>query len=830
MFNRFVDGCFIKGFMQHDRPAPPGLLARERLFILGVATAAVLFLILATLGAATDWWRVDEAFTWDMVRDHWGAMIRRTMADVHPPLYYLALKGFCQLWSRPEAMQAFSMLMGLGALLTAALIGRLLRGARLGVLVALLWATFPFLLHYSQDARMYTMALFLETLGLLGWAMAPRRPRAGWALFVLSLTASLYTQNLCLIFAAALIAGETARHLFLWCKKTYSTPPPRILPKPGLRWILSAAITIALSYAPWTWILHHQMNNPGLKLYIRPPLWVDVAKGLFLYPYTLFNFPSLPLWTWAPGLVFIAVLPALWLRARLRRAVEVDKTIGAPPVCEILIGVVWLCLVFAVLYSKLILPIFEICRHAMLFTPFLLIPAAAWLEERSLRWTGRLAVIGLVALSGALCLATLRHPRERDMRPQIDAILTQAPSGPPILAYPRIIPTESLMWEPVKDYGERTPIPGDVTSCTLIVRTREGFQREAIMRAAKLTMTQAASVKPIFSTYEASAYLLKGLPPGALAKLVGRNLGIGVDSIDRQAGRWLPEVKWAATELAGALEPAGQLAPMTLDNPYWLGLRLNHPQSDLVLSMPEKAGESYGAVMAGGYLISGNGENSFRTRLGRGLEYLTEPVERGFMFARLAAGGMGKSRIHFSIPESVVRPRTASLGSLLPGFYLNWAGWRPLRRAEFQKPGYAGEVYDAGALGDELYLRSGFNEPEGTPSAETRWTRATFEAELPVWPGSAPREVVLWGALNANIRERRIALEVTPNAGGPPVRAEATFPQSDFGPYALRFPAPLAPGIYRFRFTVGTWSPKAAGLGGDARELGFFLDALQLRE
>lgn len=217
--------------MQHDhpthpRPTSPGLLARERPFILGVAAAAVLFLILATLGAATDWWRIDESFTWDMIRDSWSSMIRRTMADVHPPLYYLALHAFYLLWPRPEAMQAFSMLMGLAALLAAALIGRLLRGARLGVLIALLWATFPFLLHYSQDARMYTMALFLETLGLLGWVMAPRRPRAGWALFVISLTASLYTQNLCLIFAAALIGGEMARCIILWYKKTYFTPPP----------------------------------------------------------------------------------------------------------------------------------------------------------------------------------------------------------------------------------------------------------------------------------------------------------------------------------------------------------------------------------------------------------------------------------------------------------------------------------------------------------------------------------------------------------------------------------------------------------------------------
>lgn len=168
-------------------------------------------------------------------------------------------------------------------------------------------------------------------------------------------------------------------------------------------------------------------------------------------------------------------------------------------------------------------------------------------------------------------------------------------------------------------------------------------------------------------------------------------------------------------------------------------------------------------------------------------------------------------------------------GDARPGVYLTWAGMRALRPEECRAAGFAGEYFDVGALGDELFLRSGFNEAEGAPPAEARWTRERFVAELPVWPGTPVCEVVLVGILPAAVRERTVAVEVTGGGHGMEFKTAATFAKTDYGEYVLRLPEALGAGVYRFAFTVGTYSPREAGLGSDDRRLGFFLNAIGLR-
>lgn len=66
---------------------------REIPFVLSLGAVVALYLLLALLGALTDWWWIDEAYTWDMVQHPAPEIVARAAADVHPPLYYLALAG-----------------------------------------------------------------------------------------------------------------------------------------------------------------------------------------------------------------------------------------------------------------------------------------------------------------------------------------------------------------------------------------------------------------------------------------------------------------------------------------------------------------------------------------------------------------------------------------------------------------------------------------------------------------------------------------------------------------------------------------------------------------
>ncbi|MEB2288914.1 MAG: glycosyltransferase family 39 protein [Anaerolineae bacterium] len=113
--------------------------------------------------------------------------------DIHPPGYYLALKGWIALAGRSEfGLRALSALEGVLAVALTIALGRALFGRAAGTLAGLFVALSPFAVYYSQETRMYaqlallsaaSMALFARWLGGFtaesGGAYHNISPRAG---------------------------------------------------------------------------------------------------------------------------------------------------------------------------------------------------------------------------------------------------------------------------------------------------------------------------------------------------------------------------------------------------------------------------------------------------------------------------------------------------------------------------------------------------------------------------------------------------------------------------------------------------------------------------
>jgi hypothetical protein len=113
---------------------------------------------------------------------------------------------------------------------------------------------------------------------------------------------------------------------------------------------------------------------------------------------------------------------------------------------------------------------------------------------------------------------------------------------------------------------------------------------------------------------------------------------------------------------------------------------------------------------------------------------------------------------------------------------------------------------------------------EGMIQSASRWTGRVFSLDLPVWPDTQYRQVVLCGILPKAIEKRAIRVEV----GGQ--QASQRFETQGYAEYVVRLPEPIPPGIRRVQITLEeTWSPAQSGQGSDPRRLGFFLDALGLR-
>ncbi|RME76782.1 MAG: hypothetical protein D6784_05115 [Chloroflexi bacterium] len=157
--------------------------------------------------------------------------------DRLPPLYYLALKGWTGLFGFSEAaVRLPSVLAGVLLVPVVARITARLFGRRVAGLAALLVALNPFLVWYSQEARMYAFAVLFAALTVLAGLQMPRSRGWPWsAALALFAAAGLYSH---------LYTGFVLPALGLWLVLTY----PR-------RWRLwlqfaLAGLAAALLYAP----------------------------------------------------------------------------------------------------------------------------------------------------------------------------------------------------------------------------------------------------------------------------------------------------------------------------------------------------------------------------------------------------------------------------------------------------------------------------------------------------------------------------------------------------------------------------------------------------
>jgi len=169
--------------------------------------------------------------------------------DKHPPLYYLLLHYWTQLFGEGEAsVRTLSVVIGALAVPLGYLLMRELYGERAGVFAGILIAANPILVWYSQEVRMFALATTL----LLGasWALVVAMQRFGgwhrWILYVLLATASFYTY----LFSALVLAAHTVYVLACWLRW-------RPVRQQKTAAIVIAFVSLAALCAPLAWQAWH---------------------------------------------------------------------------------------------------------------------------------------------------------------------------------------------------------------------------------------------------------------------------------------------------------------------------------------------------------------------------------------------------------------------------------------------------------------------------------------------------------------------------------------------------------------------------------------------
>ena len=135
--------------------------------ILGVSPLAgilalYLLLVSQTIGRWSIWF--DEAFSAYLIRFNPIEIIKYTAADMHPPLYYLLLKGWSLLFGTSDvALRSMSAMMIAMAIVVMYFFVQRYFGRRAAVVAGLLVAVAPLLTRYGQEMRMYGQVALITT-------------------------------------------------------------------------------------------------------------------------------------------------------------------------------------------------------------------------------------------------------------------------------------------------------------------------------------------------------------------------------------------------------------------------------------------------------------------------------------------------------------------------------------------------------------------------------------------------------------------------------------------------------------------------------------------
>ncbi len=194
----------------------------------------ILGIVLRLIAINQSFW-LDEAIGALVVKNESYAQILTDFPkhDNHPPLYYLTLKTWTSVFGYSEpALRSLSLIFGV---LTVYLIYRISRkiDESLGVWPALLLATSPLFIYYSQEARMYVMAAFLASAAFYVFLLTLEEKSHKvfvWILFSLSIAALVFTDYIPIFLIPVFpLVGVVKRMSKSWWKKFILSAFPLVL-------------------------------------------------------------------------------------------------------------------------------------------------------------------------------------------------------------------------------------------------------------------------------------------------------------------------------------------------------------------------------------------------------------------------------------------------------------------------------------------------------------------------------------------------------------------------------------------------------------------------
>jgi 4-amino-4-deoxy-L-arabinose transferase-like glycosyltransferase len=394
----------------------------------------------------------DEGWSFYFAVQPLPELLALTAIDIHPPLYYILLKGWLFITGiGPEEARFFSVITGTMLIPTLYVLGQRLFDDRVGVTGAAVVSVMPMAIYYSQEVRMYGLVTLLGAMAVYFFV----RQGSRWlTAYVVTMTAALYTMYYAaLIFLFQILYILLTRFWFrerkgrFASKFVYST--------------LAPFIYVALIYLPWLIyagprLVNYVENKRDVEGYL--PLNFIRFLGDHLVAFSVGHLsPNLQQYIWV-ALLFV-VIASLGFMAALsfnkhKPHLYLPLYLFTPLLMGYLINLVY----------PFTPRFFE--RTLLLAAPayWLLIAAGIiWLWDRQYLLVGTVVLAMLLVINVSLIgfYTMARYPNE-DYRPLLKDIATRATPEDTLLAsyqwqlgfYHAYLPPPRPRFFPVPDWGE----------------------------------------------------------------------------------------------------------------------------------------------------------------------------------------------------------------------------------------------------------------------------------------------------------------------------------------------------------------------------------------
>lgn len=353
--------------------------------IIAVGVAAIVAGGILRFTTTSSLW-LDESLSVNIARLPVGDIFSWLRHDGHPPLYYLLLHGWMELFGTGDvAVRALSGVFGLLTLPLAYIAGRRRGGPLLGWLTVTVFALSAYMVRYSDEARMYSLVMLLTVGGyLLVDDVVRRGRRTPVRLVAIALVAAalLYTHYwaLWLLGSAGIVLLWRA-----WRERDAAVRRPAVE-------VVCALMIGGLLFLPWIPSMLYQSAHTGTP-------WASPSRPTTA---AAFTFNDLGSGLYSDAGFFAIVLGVLILLAVFGRAVDsrrIDLDIRTRPQLRAEALVAGLTFTLAITISYALRGAFA-TRYAAVVMPFLALLVAGGLTRFAGRWVRFGVVVVVCAFLG----------------------------------------------------------------------------------------------------------------------------------------------------------------------------------------------------------------------------------------------------------------------------------------------------------------------------------------------------------------------------------------------------------------------------------------------